>query len=117
MRCRPASRALYRTVPVGKQRQSLLRRHLRQERPVNCGVSADLSGVCPVPHRKSRQIRRAQCRRLDTLRPDNRDADHIALKLHQEIVPARSAVHLERLQGNPRIILHRREYIRRLIGE
>jgi hypothetical protein len=62
------------------------------ERALDLPLRRELVGAAPDAAREPREIRCAECRRLDALRPHDGDAEQVGLELHQQVVDTRAAV-------------------------
>ena len=70
-------------------------------------VLPQLLGVLPEADGQPGGVRRAERRGLGDHRPADRDAEHVGLDLHAQVVGGHAAVDLEHLQLDPGVLLHR----------
>ena len=66
----------------------------------------ELRRVLPNAGGEAREVGRSERRRLRGSRALDRDAEHVGLELHQEVVEARTAVDVEAGQAHLGIVLH-----------
>ena len=73
--------------------------------------------ILPVSDCQSGKKCRAHRRCFNALRPDHLRMQNIRLELHQEIVGAGTAIHLQMFDLKAGVLLHGSQYIRRLISQ
>src|SRR6266545_7438355 len=100
---------LERLPPAGLELLALRGFHRVREAAVDLPLRRDLLLVLPVADRQTREIRRAQRRGLGDFRPHYGYTQQVRLKLHQQIVGRRAAVHAQLLQSDLGVGFHRAE--------
>ena len=98
-------------MPLGQLRLPRFRFHPGRKRTVERPLLPDLRGIAPYAAGQPRQIRRPERGGFPHLRAQYLAAEDVRLKLHQEIVCARAAVHPQRADRQIGIGVHRRHKI------
>ena len=91
--------------------------HLRLKAHIALSFRAQRFGAGPEARRQPGEIRRAQRRRLCHPRPHHRNAQHVGLELHQQIVHRRAAVDAQRLERRVCLAVHGFQHVGHLEGD
>ena len=80
-------------------------------------MAGDVVGRVPEADRQPGEVRGAERRRLGHLRPHDRHAEQVGLKLHQQLLAGGAAVDAQLRQIDSRVGLHRFEQVGDLEGD
>ncbi len=116
MRC-PALGTSDGFFPFRGQLGGAVPRHRRLEPTIDSPIGGDVTRVAPVSDRQPGEVRGTERRRLEDFRTNDRDAQEVGLKLHEQIVGGGAAVDPQFRQLDVRIRFHRGEDLRALKGD
>src|SRR6266540_1009381 len=113
----PIPGSLNRLLPLGAALRALLLGPAGLPGAVHLPVAAQLVQAVPEAHGQPGRVRCAQRGRLADGRPHDGRAQDVGLELHQEAVLDHAAVHLERLDLDAGVLLHRLGDVEGLVAD